>query len=164
MTKTSGEFHDSGEHLVVRWRNQKAVSKSMSETEARELIAAGRVGRLACVDEREPYVVPFNYFFEDGFIYGHSLPGKKIKALRAHPRSCVQVDEIHDDLHWRSVIAFGNFEEIHDELERKRAMRKLLDRFPQLTPVESFVVLDAVPPDVVIFRIGIDRVTGVVRA
>jgi nitroimidazol reductase NimA-like FMN-containing flavoprotein (pyridoxamine 5'-phosphate oxidase superfamily) len=161
MTKTGRELRDSGEHLVVRWRNKKAVSKTMSKVDARELIEAGRVGRLGCVDEREPYVVPFNYFFEDGFIYGHSLPGKKIQALRAHPRSCVQVDEIQDDFHWRSVIAFGNFEEIHDELERKQAMRKLLDHFPLLTPVESVVMLDAVPPEVIVFRIIVDRITGV---
>jgi len=99
MTKPGREFLDSGKHLVVRWRHKRAVSKTMSEAEARELIEAGRVGRLGCVDEREPYVVPFNYVFEDGFIYGHSLPGKKIKALRAHSRSCVQVDEIQDDFH-----------------------------------------------------------------
>lgn len=164
MTRTVGEVPDSGEHLVVRWRTQKAVSKIMSEAEARELIEAGRVGRLGCVDDREPYVVPFNYFFEDGCIYGHSLPGKKLQALRTHPRSCVQVDEIQDDLHWRSVIAFGNFEEIKGELERKRAMRKLFNRFPLLTPVESVAILNAVPPEVVVFRICIDRISGVVRA
>ena len=161
---TDPESLDSGEHLVVRWRNQKTSPKTMSEAEARELLEAGKVGRLGCVDRHQPYVVPFNYFFDDGCIYGHSLPGKKIEALRAHPRSCVQVDEIQDDLHWRSVIAFGNFEEIHDELERKRTMRKLLDHFPLLTPVESVVILDVVPPEVVVFRICIDRITGVVRA
>ena len=161
MTRTRREFLDSGEHLVVRWRNEKLVPKTMSEPEARQVIEAGRVGRLGCVDDCEPYVVPFNYFFEDGFIYGHSLPGKKIRALRANPRSCVQVDEIQDDLHWRSVIAFGNFEEINDETERKVAMRKLLDHCPLLTPVESFVVLDFVPPEVIVFRIVIDRITGV---
>jgi len=160
---TDREFLDSREHLVVRWRNRKTASKTMSEAEARELIEAGKVGRLGCVDRCEPYVVPFNYFFEDGCIYGHSLPGRKIELLRANPRSCVQVDEIQDDVHWRSVIAFGNFEEIDDEFERKRVMHELLDHFPLLTPVESFVVLDAVPPEVVVFRICVDRVTGVVR-
>ncbi len=112
MTKSVSECADSGEHLVVRWRNRKAVTKVLSEAEARALIEANSIGRLGCVDDREPYVVPFNYFFEDGFIYGHSMPGKKIRALRKHPRSCVQVDAVEDNFHWRSVIAFGNFEEI----------------------------------------------------
>lgn len=158
------EFRNSGEDFVVRWRNPKPVSRNMSEAEARGLIEMGKVGRLGCVDVSEPYVVPFNYFFEGGFIYGHSLPGKKVRALRAHPRSCVQVDQIQDDFHWLSVIVFGDFEEIDDQLERKRIMGKLFDRFPQLTPVEWFVILDEVPAEVVVFRIRIDRVTGVVRA
>jgi nitroimidazol reductase NimA-like FMN-containing flavoprotein (pyridoxamine 5'-phosphate oxidase superfamily) len=162
MTKEVGDFIDSGEHLVVRWRNQKTSFRTMSESEARALIEAGRLGRLGCVDGREPYVVPFNYFFEEGSIFGHSLPGKKIHALRAHPRACVQIDEVQDDFHWRSVLAFGNFEEIKDEAERRRAMRKLFKHCPLLTPVDSFVISDALPPEVVVFRICIDRLTGVV--
>src|SRR5437870_7028643 len=57
------------------------------------------------------------YDTDDERIYSHSLPGRKINALRSHPRACLQVDEMTDDLHWRSVIAFGNFEEIDDNLE-----------------------------------------------
>jgi len=66
-----------------------------------------------------------------------------------------------DDLHWRSVIAFGNFEEIDDHLERAHILRKLLKRFPLLTPVESRLVQDAAPPEIVVFRIRIDRISGV---
>ncbi len=40
-------------------------------------------------------------------------------------------------------------------------MRKLFAHFPQLTPVDSVVILNAVPPEVVVFRIVVDRVTGV---
>jgi hypothetical protein len=46
MTTTGREFLDSDDPLVVRWRNKRAVSKAMNEAEARELIEAGRVGRL----------------------------------------------------------------------------------------------------------------------
>lgn len=164
MTRTKAEALDSDEHIIVRWRNRRPVSRTMSDAEAWEMIEARNLGRLGCVDGGEPYVVPFNYFCENGFIYGHSLPGKKIKALRAHSRSCVQIDEVQDDFHWRSVIAFGDFQEIRDEAERQQAMRKLLNNFPQLTPVDSFVRLDAVTSEVVVFRICIDRVTGVAKA
>jgi len=105
--------------------------------------------------------LPLNYVFDDGSIYSHSLPGRKINALRIHPRACMQVDEMTDDLHWRSVIAFGNFEEIDDHLERAHILRKLLKRFPLLTPVESRLVQDAAPPEIVVFRIRIDRISGV---
>lgn len=135
--------------------------KALAEAEARELLQSKTVGRLGCVVDGEPYVVPINYFFEDRFIYSHSLPGHKIEALRAHPRACLQVDEIWDDFNWRSVIAFGSFEEIRTPDERRSVLSKLLARFPLLTPVESAMAQDAAAPDSVVFRIDVDRITGV---
>ena len=137
------------------------MTRMLDETEARDFITAGKIGRLGCVDNGEPYVVPVNYVFEEMSIYSHSLPGRKIDALRAHPRACLQVDEIRDDFNWRSVIAFGNFEEIRVPTDRRTILRKLLDRFPLLTPVESTMAQDAGAPDSIVFRIVVDRITGV---
>jgi nitroimidazol reductase NimA-like FMN-containing flavoprotein (pyridoxamine 5'-phosphate oxidase superfamily) len=137
------------------------MTRMLSEAEARDLIADGRIGRLGCVDNGEPYVVPINYVLADGSIYSHSLPGRKIDLLRAHPRACLQVDEIENELKWRSVIAYGNFEEIRVPSERRSILSKLLARFPLLTPVESLMAQDASAPDSIVFRIRIDRITGV---
>jgi nitroimidazol reductase NimA-like FMN-containing flavoprotein (pyridoxamine 5'-phosphate oxidase superfamily) len=137
------------------------MMRVLQDDEARELLGARKIGRLGCVDNGEPYVVPINYVFEDETIYSHSLPGRKIEALRAYPRSCLQVDEIENDFNWRSVIAYGNFEEIRIPSERRAILGKLLARFPQLTPVESVMAQDAAAPDSVVFRIRIDRMTGV---
>ncbi len=134
--------------------------RSLAEEEAREFLNSAKVGRLGCVDNGEPYVVPINYVFEDGSIYSHSLPGRKIEALRAHPRACLQVDEIEDDFNWRSAIAYGNFEEIRVPSDRRFILSKLLSRFPLLTPVESVMAQDAGAPDSVVFRIRTDRITG----
>jgi len=133
----------------------------LDETEARDFIAAGKIGRLGCVDNGEPYVVPVNYVFEEMSIYSHSLPGRKIEALRANPRACLQVDEIRDDFNWRSVIAFGNFEEIRIPIDRRTILRKLLERFPLLTPFESLIAGDASAPYSVVFRIVVDRISGI---
>ena len=62
------------------------MSKVLSEEEALALISAGKVGRLGCVDNGEPYVVPINYVVDEGAIYSHSLPGRKIDAMRASAR------------------------------------------------------------------------------
>jgi nitroimidazol reductase NimA-like FMN-containing flavoprotein (pyridoxamine 5'-phosphate oxidase superfamily) len=137
------------------------MTRILSEAEARKLIAGGKIGRLGCVDAGEPYVVPINYVFEEGSIYSHSLPGRKIEALRANPRACLQVDEIADELNWRSVIAYGDFDEIRVPSERQSILSKLLARFPLLTPVESVMALDAGAPASIVFRIRIDRITGV---
>ena len=132
----------------------------LTSNEARAVLTAGRVGRLGCVYDGGPYVVPVNYVSDGESIYVHSLAGRKIEALRANPKSCLQVDEINDAYHWRSAIAFGTFEELTDTEERDRAVRTLLARFPKLTPVESVPVHDG-QSSVIIFRIRINEITGV---
>ena len=117
------------------------------------------LGRLGCIADEKPYVVPVNYFFDGKDIYIHSLPGKKINALRDNPRVCLQVDEISDAYHWRSVIAFGNYEEVFDEQARENILSKLFTRLPHLTPVESKLANGL--KQTIVFRILVDEITGV---
>jgi uncharacterized protein len=137
------------------------MTRLLNEAEALEVVKVGKIGRLGCIDNNEPYVVPINYLLDEGSIYSHSLPGRKIYAMRAHSRVCLQVDQIDDDFHWRSAIAFGEFEEMDRPKDRREILGKLLARFPKLTPVESMIVQDAAAPDSVVFRIVVDRITGV---
>jgi nitroimidazol reductase NimA-like FMN-containing flavoprotein (pyridoxamine 5'-phosphate oxidase superfamily) len=137
------------------------MTRVLTEQEARDVIHEGRLGRLGCIDHDEPYVVPINYIVADGQIYSHALPGRKIDAMRGHPRACLQVDRIQDDFHWKSAIAFGSFEEISNQNMRTEILRKMLTRFPKLTPVESQLAQDAETPPIIVFRLRIDRVSGV---
>lgn len=137
------------------------MMKMLSDDEARRLFHSGRVARLGCIVNGEPYVVPINCHLEDDYLYSHSLPGLKISGLRENPRACVQVDEIESDLHWRSAIAFGKFEEVTRSNERAEILHKLLKKFPLLTPVESAIAADGAAQEVVVFRIRIERLTGV---
>ena len=133
----------------------------LNEIEALKVLQAAHVARLGCIVNGEPYVVPISCHLENDCLFSHSLPGLKISALRENPRACVQVDEIESDLHWRSVIAFGRFEEVTKSNEREEIITKLLRKFPLLTPVESAIAVDASTPQVIVFRIRIDRLTGV---
>lgn len=133
----------------------------LNEIEARKVLQSARIARLGCIVNGEPYVVPISCYLEDDCLYSHSLPGLKISALRENARACVQADEIESDLHWRSAIAFGKFEEITKRNEREEILTILLRKFPLLTPVESAIAVDAGTPQVIVFRIRIDRVTGV---
>ena len=136
----------------------------LTENEARKVLQSARVARLGCIVNGEPYVVPISCHLEDDCLYSHSLPGMKISGLRENPRACVQVDEIESDLHWRSAIAFGKYEEITKSNEREEILTGLLRKFPMLTPVESAIAVDASTPEVIVFRIRIDRLTGVSEA
>jgi uncharacterized protein len=134
--------------------------KPLSNEEARALLGECRTGRLGCVADGGPYVVPVSYIFSGNYVYIHSYPGRKIKALRENPRACLQVDRIKDTYNWRSAIAFGQYEEVIDEEERYRAFRQLLSRFPALTPVESVPAHDG-QSSVIVFRIRVEEVSGV---
>lgn len=137
------------------------MTSVLSTNDAFDIIKSTKVGHLGCIDQTEPYVVPINYVVTDGFIYSHSLPGKKIDAMRSHPRVCLQVDQVDDDFHWRSAIAFGNYEEIQRPGERRSILTSLISHFPGLTPVESMIAQDTSTPDSIVFRIVVDRVTGI---
>ena len=134
--------------------------RQMTEREARFLLASGRVGRLGCLFDGGPYVVPVSYIFHEDRLYMHSRPGRKIAALRSNPRACLQVDEIRDEYQWRSAIAFGDYHEVMSSPDRDRALADLLKRFPHLTPADSVALPDEGSPAVV-FYIQVKELTGV---
>src|SRR5437868_10740945 len=133
----------------------------MTRTEAHALLRENKLARLGCIADGEPYVVPINYVLDGESVLLHMLPGRKLTAVRQHPRVCLQVDRINDQFHWQSVIAYGRFEEITNGTERERALGQLLALFPHLTPVESFIANDAAAPAPIVCRVRIEEVTGV---
>lgn len=137
------------------------MMKILSESEARHLFQAARVARLGCIVNGAPYVVPINCYLEGDDLFSHSLPGQKISGLRENPQACVQVDEIEDDLRWRSAIAFGRYEEVTKSNERAEILTRLLRKFPMLTPVESAIAVDGTSQQVIVFKIKIERLTAV---
>jgi uncharacterized protein len=136
------------------------VIKKLSMKESRELLSQGRIGRLGCIADGFPYVVPINYLYDGESIYAHSLPGRKLTAMRQNPRVCLQIDHIESEWNWRSALAVGLYEEITNEQERSLMMGRLLGHFPKLTPVESIIAEDAGAPTPVLFRILIEKLTG----
>lgn len=137
------------------------MMKMLSDEAVRHLFQEARVFRLGCIVNGEPYVVPISCHMEGDYLYSHSLYGLKIAGLRENPHACVQVDEIESDLRWKSAMAFGKFEEVTKPSERADILTKLLHRFPMLTPVESAIAIDGSSPEVIVFKIKIERLTGV---
>jgi len=134
--------------------------RRLNDEESHRVLLEGRVGRLGCVTEAGPYVVPISYYYDGNSIYMHSPEGKKIEALRNDPRACLQVDEIRDMYRWRSAIAFGHYDEVTEIEEREFVMDEMLRRFPNLTPAESLHESNGATP-IIVFRIRVDQVTGI---
>ena len=130
----------------------------LGNTDALAILREGTLGRLGCIAAGWSYVVPVNYYFDGENIYIHTLPGKKLDALRVNPRVCLQVDEIKDPYNWRSVIAYGTFEEISNEETQENVLTKLYSRLPHMTPVESRLVKGS--KGTIVFRVKVEEVTG----
>lgn len=116
-------------------------------------------GRLGCISNDEPYVLPINYYFDGKYIFSHSLPGLKIDAMRSNPRVCLQVDQIRDPYHWRSAVAYGHYDEIVDPHQRESVMAELFKHIEQMTPVESKMIGSS--EKMIVYRIKLTEVTGV---
>ncbi len=96
--------------------------------EIEALLHSQIVGRIGCHDANMVYVVPISYAYDGEYIYCHGYEGKKIELMRANPGICFQVDEMEDMSRWKSVIAWGDFEELNDREDKNRALQILLER------------------------------------
>ena len=93
------------------------VISEMTEAECLAALEGGRVARLACARDNQPYVVPIYYAYErapggTAYVYGFTTMGQKVEWMRANPRVCVEWDEVTRYDRWASVIAFGRYEEL----------------------------------------------------
>jgi nitroimidazol reductase NimA-like FMN-containing flavoprotein (pyridoxamine 5'-phosphate oxidase superfamily) len=79
-----------------------------------DLLARMRLGRLACAEGNQPYVVPVYFVYDKDALYSFSTVGQKIEWMRANPLVCVEADEVVSAQQWVSVLVFGRYEELLD--------------------------------------------------
>jgi len=132
------------------------------------ILSSQVVGRLACTDGKQPYIVPMTYYYDGKYIYGQTNEGAKLKILRKNPNVCFELDIMTDMRNWQSVIVYGEFEELNDK-EAGKARTILFEHvFPLLTSstIHSFEhevtekVNDTTRIKYIMYRIKIKEVTG----
>lgn len=96
------------------------------------------IGHIGCQSDGRVYVVPVTYAYEDGCVYAHSAVGRKVRMMRADPEVCFETEVVEDLARWRSVIAWGTYEELDGE-EAEHGMQVLMERFMPLMTRESAV-------------------------
>ncbi|ASU33599.1 pyridoxamine 5'-phosphate oxidase family protein [Mucilaginibacter xinganensis] len=104
----------------------------LNEKQIDEILAQQVTGRIGCNAEGVTYIVPVNYFYRDSVIYAQSTKGKKIMMMRKNPEVCFQVDDIKTIFSWRSVVAWGRFEEIKDSDQKQQVMQGLIHKLMPL--------------------------------
>lgn len=91
----------------------------LKETQINNILSSQALGRLACTNGKQPYVVPVTYAYDGKYIYGQTNEGMKLDILRKNPNVCFEVDVMTDMRNWQSVIVVGRFE----ELKKKQALQ-----------------------------------------
>ncbi len=103
----------------------------MGHQECEKLLARLGFGRLACVRDNQPYIVPMYFASDHGHLYGFATMGQKIAWLRLNPLVCVQADEILSHTRWSSVVVRGRYEEYPDNPEysdRRQQAQSMLEK------------------------------------
>jgi uncharacterized protein len=114
----------------------------LNEGAIEEVLRSNVLGRIGCTDGKKIYVVPVNYVYDGKYIIGHSVAGMKIDMMRSNPHICFEVDEMKTFTEWKSVIAWGQFQELTDERDRYAAMKLFVDRTMYMKISET-----AIPPE-----------------
>jgi len=140
----------------------------LTEKESKEILKNNFLGRLGCSSQGVSYIVPINYLYEGTSIIGHSPVGKKIKMMRTNPEVCFEVEEVQSFRDWKSVVAWGTYQEITDDAEKWEALKAFVDHLMFAKVSET-----ALPPEVsemrahprtnvevVVYKIHIKKITG----
>lgn len=99
----------------------------LTEMQIENVLVSQVLGRLACTDGNQPYIVPVTYAYDGKYIYGQTNDGKKLNILRKNPHVCFEVDMMSDMANWQSVLVYGEFEELEKE-EAKEARAVLFNK------------------------------------
>jgi|ERR1051325_2494497 nitroimidazol reductase NimA-like FMN-containing flavoprotein (pyridoxamine 5'-phosphate oxidase superfamily) len=136
--------------------------EDMSPAEMHALLQRESFGHLGCARDSRPYVVPMHYAYDGKELYFFTTQGMKTQYIDANPHVCLQVEEVSDATHWKSVMVIGRASELTSKDEMQRAMKFITDRNPSLTPAISATQVDSIgrAVDIALYRITPEIIDG----
>jgi nitroimidazol reductase NimA-like FMN-containing flavoprotein (pyridoxamine 5'-phosphate oxidase superfamily) len=141
---------------------------NLTAPQIEDLLHAETVGRIGCYADGLVYVVPISFTYDGVFLYAMTKEGMKLNMMRKNPQICFEVDSLSDMGNWKSVIAWGVFEELTEDPARKTALSKLHQRALPMSTSATAVLSSEWPftPDNletikgVVFRVRLAKKTG----
>lgn len=116
--------------------------EEISNREIKVILAKVGYGHLACSRDNIPYVVPIHYAYDEPDIYVYTTEGLKSEIIDENPNVCLQVEEVVDNQHWKSVVVNGTANRLKDEPDREKAIQAIVRVNPTLTPAVSIRWMD----------------------
>ncbi|HWP55631.1 MAG TPA: pyridoxamine 5'-phosphate oxidase family protein [Pyrinomonadaceae bacterium] len=136
--------------------------EDMSPAEMHALLQRENFGHLGCARDNRPYVLPMNYAYDGKELYFFTTQGMKTQYIKSNSQVCLQVEEIRDPTHWKSVMIIGQAVELTSAEDTQRAMKSITERNPSLTPAISATQLDSMgrAVDIALYRITPEIIDG----
>jgi nitroimidazol reductase NimA-like FMN-containing flavoprotein (pyridoxamine 5'-phosphate oxidase superfamily) len=118
--------------------------EEMTAQDSHLLLKEFDYGHLGCTrEDGRPYVVPLHYTYDEPDIYIFTTEGMKTECLATNPEVCLQVEDVQDSAHWRSVILNGRAERLTKAEDKEHAMQIITRRNPTLTPAINKMWVDS---------------------
>ncbi len=132
------------------------------------ILRLGTVCRLGLCRDNVPYVVPMCYGYSDGCLYFHSArEGLKLDFIRSNRLACfeietdVSVEPAQEASRWgmnyRSVIGYGNLEEVSGATDKLDAMNVLMKHY---SGADDWDIPEQKIENVLILKLRITEITG----
>lgn len=126
-----------------------------------EILSRNNVGRLAFALQDRVSVLPVHYVYEDGWIYGRTAAGGKLREILRNRRIAFEVDEHTQLFEWRSVVVRGPLYLIDPGMHPtdRRVYAKAVALIRRLVP-SALTSSDPVPFRDQLFRIRAVEISG----
>lgn len=135
--------------------------RALDAAECEALLGAHHVGRLAFSFRDRVDIEPMHYVYSEGWIYGRTSPGTKLRALTYNRLVAFEVDEVDALFSWRSVVVKGTLFVLapEDDGPMSSVWEQAVSLLQRIVPA-AFTADDPTPERMIVFRIQADLVTG----
>lgn len=148
----------------MRKVNQEITDKLIIE----EILSKSKICRIGMIDNGMPYVLPFNYGYDNKQIYIHCASiGKKIDLLRENPKVCFEIEQKVDIVKndkackwtttYRSIVGYGNIKILTDFTQKQKGLEIIMSHNGAVTSID-FETKQV--ESVLILKLNIDSLTG----
>lgn len=131
----------------------------MNRAECDALLTRNHVGRIAFSYRDHVDIEPIHYVYADGWIYGRTTYGTKLRTLAHNRWLAFETDEISALFDWKSVVVKGALYVLEPDGAQGENYRKALELIRSLSP-NALTQHDPAPERTVLFRIHADQITG----
>lgn len=133
--------------------------RELARGECDALLARNHIGRVAFSYHDHVDIEPIHFVYDDGWIYGRTGDGTKLRTLAHNRWLAFETDEVTSLFDWQSVVVKGALYILEAGGPRSDAYDRALVVLRKIY-ADVLTEQDQAPERTVIFRIHADQVTG----